>query len=263
MSAKGYLLAASLTTCLGFSSYALAQSDRIVADPLITSYSQDYGVTPKEAARRMAQLGKISDLEQRLQTEIPDQFGGLVVVHQPTFHVKVFLTEAPAVTLSRFTQDSMFEAVQGTRPLELLQSAQAEISERLQATGIQHESGIDIESSELNFYVLDATTSKTAAAGELASVPYANMIQVPGFIETTATIQGGRQVSGSTQNCTTGFNVVHATSGLRGVTTAGHCDNTLTYSGTTLAFQAELNQGSDDFQWNRHAASTYPNQIFI
>lgn len=79
----------------------------------------------------------------------------------------------------------MFEAVQGTRPLELLQSAQAEISERLEATVIQHKSGIDIESSELNFYVLDATTSKTAAAGELASVPYANMIQVPGFIETT------------------------------------------------------------------------------
>lgn len=71
LSAKAYLLAASLTTYLGFSSYALAQNERIVADPLITSYAQDYGVTPKEAARRMAQLGKISELEQWLQTENP------------------------------------------------------------------------------------------------------------------------------------------------------------------------------------------------
>lgn len=260
---KTCVLAAMLSACLGMAGQSTAQFRPPILDPVVASYAQDHGVSTSEAKRRLSQLEVISDLERRLIAEIPDQFGGLRVVHQPTFRVEVFLTHTPAAVLSRFTRDPMFEAVQTPRSLELLRSAQIELSERLHAAGVQHESGIEVEKAELDFYVLDTQKSAAIAVAELAAVPYANLRQVSGFIQTTATIQGGRQVSGSTQNCTSGFNVVHATSGLRGVTTAGHCDNTLSYSGTTLAFQGELNQGSDDFQWNRHASSTYPNQIYI
>lgn len=136
------------------------------------------------------------------------------------------------------------------------------MAERLQVLGIEHESGVDIESSEIRLYVNDVDKVRSLAAAELKAIPYVTVHHVPGFLETTATIYGGRSVIGSTQQCTTGFNVVNSI-GIRGVSTAGHCDNALNYSGTALAFQSELDAGSFDVQWNRHAGSTYPNQIYI
>lgn len=49
--------------------------------------------------------------------------------------------------------------------------------------------------------------------------------------------------------CTSGF-VFRTASGLRGIATAGHCDNALTDDGVALAFQAQHEGNNGDFQWH-------------
>lgn len=56
--------------------------------------------------------------------------------------------------------------------------------------------------------------------------------------------------------CTAGFTVRNISSGVRGISTAGHCENNLTYLDKPLAFQTEISlQGSVDLQW--HLASGF------
>jgi streptogrisin C len=69
------------------------------------------------------------------------------------------------------------------------------------------------------------------------------------------TIIGGRALS----SCTTGFNVVG--SSYRGTTTAGHCPNSLTYSGYSLTFMSEHEGNFGDLQWHRRSGATFPNQF--
>ena len=74
-------------------------------------------------------------------------------------------------------------------------------------------------------------------------------------------IDGGRYLS----TCTSGFTVTNA-AGLRGITTAAHCDNTQSIDaaeggGTALTFQAEKYGNGNDWQWHTLAGATTPNLI--
>ena len=69
---------------------------------------------------------------------------------------------------------------------------------------------------------------------------------------------GGLPIS----TCTTGFTVRNS-SGVRGVSTAGHCGNSQSLSGYSLTFRSERYSGSYDIQWHNASGHTYPNTIRV
>lgn len=244
-------LAAGLLCSLGL------QAQPAGGDPIAVSYAQTYRVPVSEAQRRMARVPAIAQLEQRLQRELPESFAGLYIEHLPTYRVVVRFTRTPKALLARYTKDPVFVAQLAPRPLELLRGAQEELSAQLSGAGVAFESGVDVKASRIDLYVLDTAAAAKRLSGLMAVADYIKVHQVPALMTTTAMV-GGNRVDGSTQSCTTGFNVFNAAREL-GVITAGHCDNALTYIGSpnvTLAYQNEQNGGSLDLQWNKQSGGT-------
>lgn len=248
-------LAAGLLCSLGL------QAQPAGGDPIAVSYAQTYRVPVSEAQRRLARVPAIAQLEQRLQRELPESFAGLYIEHQPAYRVVVRFTKTPKALLARYTKDPVFVAQLAPRPLELLRGAQEELAAQLSSSGVAFESGVDVKASQVNLFVLDTAAAAKRLSGLMAVADYIKVQKVPALMTPTA-IVGGNQVDGSTQRCTTGFNVFNAAREL-GVITAGHCDNALTYIGSpnvTLAFQSEQNGGSLDLQWNKQSGGTAQEQ---
>ena len=85
------------------------------------------------------------------------------------------------------------------------------------------------------------------------------MVQVASLSNPTADIFGGKALS----ECTSGFSVTDGTS--EGVTTAGHCENALTYNGTSLDFESgtpDLAPGPYDIQWHSTTSFTVRNLVY-
>jgi len=63
------------------------------------------------------------------------------------------------------------------------------------------------------------------------------------------------------EQTSSGFSVKNS-SGTKGITTAGHCDNSLSYEGTNLPFQGSLLGGSYDVQWHTAPGFTVRNLMY-
>jgi hypothetical protein len=63
-------------------------------------------------------------------------------------------------------------------------------------------------------------------------------------------------------DCTTGFTVRYS-NGSYGVTTAGHCPDSMSYNGTNLPLQQQVLQGSLDLQWHTTPGFTDDNWFSI
>lgn len=85
------------------------------------------------------------------------------------------------------------------------------------------------------------------------------VITVEALAEDTANIYGGLALS----TCTSGFLVQNGWWPFitKGITTAGHCPNTLSYNGSSLTFQSEKWTGSYDVQWHTASGYTVTNKI--
>lgn len=73
----------------------------------------------------------------------------------------------------------------------------------------------------------------------------AEVVLVERLAEPSANIYGGLALS----PCTSGFSVKNST-GTKGIVTAGHCDNNVSYSGTSLPYKGGSFTGSNDEQWH-------------
>lgn len=226
-------------------------------DPVAEATAQRYEISVSEAKYRLARIAEAGQLDRKLQLESSETFAGLYVQHQPSFQVIVKFTKLPAVSLAQYTSDPLYKAEQAPRSLEYLRAVQDEIGEQLLAAGIEFESGIDLETSGINVYVLHPKVARHHLAALLAVAGhFIRVHKTDTFMERTA-ISGGNQVSGTSQKCTSGFNVVDANREI-GILTAGHCDDALMYHSPSvqLAFQGEQDGGSYDVQWNKQSSGT-------
>lgn len=246
-----YFLTAILTTA-----YAQAPSDIITS-----SYSQRYSVTIPEAGRRLALIREASRLGMRLERERADTFAGLYVEHKPDFRIVVQFTGDAKTELATYIHDSAFISRSAPRSLELLLAVQAEVAEQLQQSGLEFESGLDLKNSEINVYVLDPALTSRRLQRILEITGFVNIHKTTGFPQTTA-LTGGNPVTGPTMICTSGFNVVETATRQLGLSTAGHCDDILTYQSPSVAliFQAEQDAGSYDIQWHKQPVTGTPEQ---
>jgi hypothetical protein len=92
--------------------------------------------------------------------------------------------------------------------------------------------------------------------GEVQLPDDVTVITINEMGELEADIYGGLALS----SCTSGFSVQNS-EGLRGITTAAHCPNSLSYNGSSLTFQSEILSGSYDIQWMRAPGFTVTNKI--
>lgn len=248
---------------------ASATANASGGDPVAVSYAQMHRVSLAEAKKRLARVPYIGQLDKQLQRELPDTFAGLYIENEPSYRVVVKFTKDAKTQLARYTSDPIFVAETAPHSLEFLLSAQEEIGQQLLKANIRFESGLDLSASAIDLSVRDPAVVSAHLAGFKSVKSFIRLNKAGNFIEPTSGLVGGAELSGPTQRCTSGFNVVN-TYYLLGVVTAGHCDNEVTYMtglSLPLAYRNEMAIGSYDVQWNSQTSSaawrTQSNEIRV
>lgn len=238
---------------------AITQNTKI--DPGIMEYARTYGVSLDEAKSRISKEDYAFEVGRRIEVNSPKTFAGIYIEHEPVFRVVVKFVGDAKTQLTKYTQDPLFVPQTAPRSLEVLLAAQADIADQLAKHGIDFTSGIDLKKSEVTLYVQDPAAVRRQFAIAFSVSPFIRVYKGSGSTELT-NISGGRRVIGQDPpSCTTGFNVFDGNREL-GITTAGHCDNSLTYASPRkrLVYQDESNGGSYDIQWNKQRTSSDPEQ---
>ena len=255
------LIALAITASSISANAQTPESPPTVVDPVSQSYATSYGVDLSEANRRLALLSKIVDLDARLRAQAGDSYAGLYVEHTPKFRVMVRFIGDAAANLRAVTSDPLFESQSAAVTLKSLETAHARVTDLLARLGIDFEGDVNVRANGVSIFTLNDGTARSALTSLLTAFPFLNLKQVSALPKRTATILGGKEATGTTIRCTTGFNVQNS-SAVRGTTTAGHCDNSIAVGGTSLTFQSERYTGSYDVQWHAKSGQTFPNQIY-
>lgn len=165
-------------------------------------------------------------------------------------------------TLSRYVAGGelvgLIDAVPAAFTLAQLHSDLAKIAR--DTAGLPLEGGIDVRSNRINIYVTSVEEFEASARRTGLRLPVAAQVHVLGSLSRPVlNIYGGLALD--TPFCTTGFSVYSNSTGMRGVTTAGHCDNSATYAGSNLPFQTESAGGAHDEQWHSAPDFTVRNWV--
>lgn len=240
------------------------------ADPLTRDagqYASAMGVDASEAMRRLKLQVHIGDLNARLTKNEPDSFGGLWVQHQPEYRVFALFTRGGEAKIQEYTAGGPLSGMVGTRTAKVtlteLVDARTQAARMAGRLGIAAHSAINILEGNAELYVLDAAHLDAALQKAAARLPdHVKVVQVPAFPKEATDIFGGLGLAGPSGSCTSGFSVQDS-SGNKGITTAGHCDNTgVTYMGSGLPFVSESWVDAFDIQWHTAPGFTVRNLIW-
>jgi hypothetical protein len=223
----------------------------------LETYAKDFSVSVEEAERRFAVIELARTLQAQLRDAEPNVFGGLWISHEPfevvvntlageqstiePYILKLGLTDAVRLETTGFTEDALYRH-------------QTALPDKVPA-GHEYGSGIDIRTGHVEVRV----GSSDVALFEEADLGPSVVVAVNDRIGIDGDIIGGLALSNS---CTSGF-TVHELDGTRGITTAGHCTNTVVYQGTNLPMIDEQFTGNTDAQWHFTPNIADPNQIRV
>lgn len=226
-------------------------------------YAKNYGVTVEEAYHRFELQDAAGNLDYLLTTKEADTFAGLWIEHIPEFKIVVLFTSdirGGEKLLAPYIEDnlvSITEVQSASASLAELRVEHQELLSSMKSIGIVADSGINLYKNQVELYVLDRNIVDTAVKNnKLELSENITVITVDSLAEPAYNIYGGLTING-----TTGFSVRHASTGTRGIATAGHLNNVQNYGGYNLPFQAEIYSGSCDVQWHTAPDFTVINQI--
>lgn len=232
-------------------------------------YAARFGVSAKEAKRRFALQAAAGNLDAQLSAKESATFAGLWLEHTPTFKVIVQFTGAAKPNIATYTQNKELAAIVEIRTAKVslvdLEKAQAKAFSSFSGTGIRIEAGINVQKNHVELYTLAQDRPSMAAKMDTTQMPaFVDLVTVPSLSQPVSEWFGGLTIRGANGKCTTGFSVKN-TSGVKGVITAGHCDNTMfdTFTGTglPLIFKGEKYGGNYEVQWHTLAGYTPVNKI--
>lgn len=221
------------------------------------SYAADFGVTEAEAVRRLGLQAPAGTLDERLAGHAG--FAGVYLVHTPDFRVVVNVADAAlrATALAAAAELGLADVVDvrsvrwSLRRLEAARSAARASADR---AGVRADSDVDVIANRAVLYVTDAAAA-TRAGVRVASP--AVVEQVAELAVDDADVYGGLALT----PCTSGFAVYDAY-GTAGITTAGHCSNTVSYNGTATTFKTQAWTGAYDIQWHTVPGYTVRNWVY-
>lgn len=224
-------------------------------------YAAEMGVPLAVAGARLANQQAIGEYAARLERRFPNQVAGIWLEHRPEYRVVIRLTRGSADLIRRADPLALPTAV-GVAPIQVRDDA-AQSGQALQAEldrlrpriarelpGVSSE--IDVRTGEI---VLLAEQVSAPTAGAVAGMRTAS--PAPLRFDTyngpagDHNIHGGKRLS----TCTSGFTVVHQTTGARGFITAAHCSNSQTYFQTATitypaVYQSGIRDSRHDVQWH-------------
>ena len=189
-------------------------------------------------------------------------FGRLWIEHKPDFHVDVLLTD-PTRDIDDYVAATglswSVEIRKATHSLEELEADAAEIVRNAGPGTRPFDLNVDVFRNVItleaaSFAALDSFLDSRS----LELLNTAEVVLVGSLSKPAANIYGGLALS----PCTSGFSVKNS-AGLKGIVTAGHCDNSVSYSGMSLPYEGGSFTGSNDEQWHTAPGFTVKNWLII
>jgi len=216
-------------------------------------YAAEYGVSMKEAARRLSLQDQAGELRAELEAKEAATFGDLYIEHEPTFRMVTMFTQGGEQTIQPYVAGTPLEDVVEVRQVDAtladLEAAQDEATSIYESKGVAFNSDIDVVQNRAEVYVRDEPKAQvrvqsTQLPEQVAEIPVDNLSTFEDAM------YGGRALS----TCTSGFTVRYD-SNTEGFLTAGHCrphpaDGGQYFQGTLMPFQQQDFQGSQDVQWH-------------
>lgn len=232
------------------------------------AYAKEFGVAPDEAARRIRVRAEQDEAVERLRAADRGRFAGLWIEHKPQFRIVVRLKgDAPAGPELVERAKGMaipVTFVTGAKTTEDEVLAKIRTSLRVFKTALPGLGGTDydVKTGEIVLYIHATGAAAESARGKAADLTKAvgNPVRVeilPAPMR-DQDVRGGAPISG----CTSAFVVVDGSSN-RGVVTAGHCNDTLSYAGydgtnTSMTLKAEMRDADRDLQWHTTPIAEIP-----
>ena len=258
------LILASLLTLVGCDHVAekghqiqvLADGEALYKDA--QEYAKDQSVSIDEAVERLAGQRDIGKFDTLLSLRESETYGGLWIQHKPEYKVIVNMTdelEKVYTYAQGVVPANLVEARKVKKSMRQLKDEQSEALNVTRTLGLPAESGIDVYQNRVNLQVLDKDKlDSLLSAARGLSIPEGVVItEVAGFSSA-----GQFQTYGGTNmsDCTAGFSV-RDSHGLRGISTAGHCQNSQSNAGVTMRLIHEWWSGSTDVQWHTSNGVTF------
>ena len=210
------------------------------------------GVDVSEAVRRLELQRAAGALESTLVQQEATHFAGLWLEQHPQFKVVVAFTRDGDSILKRYIAGTNLETVAEAR---VTTHTTVALRDQLRSLlwlareGIAN-LGTSVQENRIIVRVVSRAQLDQALTARGVELPAAaKVVLVPSLPKPAADIYGGLALDGG-DACTSGFGIEQWNTGERGVTTAGHCANSLTYAGSNLAFQSERVGGGHDEQWH-------------
>lgn len=225
-------------------------------------YASDWGLDLQEAIRRLDLQDPAGELEAALRRSESETFAGLWIQHAPDHRVVVRFTRNGQEKIQKYVAGGpladIVEVHDAKVSLADLEAAQRAADITVVRLGVPANSQVNVFENRVELYVTDQGQLETALEKAGARLPDSvQVIVVPKLMTLATDIYGGLALP----DCTSGFGVQNG-SGTKGITTAGHCSNAQSYSGTNLPFQAELDANEYDIQWHTAPGFTVWNLIW-
>ena len=188
----------------------------------------------------------IGELNAKLVKEESDTFARLWIQHKPNYRVIVRFTENGKATIQQYINNSpltgIIEVRNANANLNYLEEIQSHATQICNVLNISHYSSINIVENQVELYVIDPSDLYEEIKDANIVLPEnVNIIKVNELPQEIDHIYGGLEL----YDCTSGFSVIN-NSGIKGITTAGHCDDTQYYNGVELPFMAGTEGGDND-----------------
>lgn len=234
------------------------------------------GISLGEAVRRIQLQNKAVELAERLAKEDPEFGGAFIDRDRGNFRIKIARKGGPRG--GALTSDT--ELQQATDQVEVRYSAaelraeQQRLQAALQGAASFQGSAISYQDNSVTLYASDPAQLDREISGKgLTLAPFVKVQRESFKVGREASVYGGLSVRGPTTTnsagqtianfCQTGFAVIDY-SGIRGITTAEHCDKPLVLSGTGQSMGTVINAkfgGPLDVRHYRNASDTYTNSV--
>lgn len=258
------LLAASAV--LVFSQGVAAQTPSVekqqvqaVIDAYNVAYADLLGVSVPEAVAYQGKVAEALALNASLRSRA--DYLGFRIAPGAVFSATFQFTGDGRAALAGLTADPAFATRQVQFAPSAVQQALDAVTAALRSLTQGHTLYFDDRTETLKLHVFPGSPARTLLSTLRLTIPI-EIVEDGMVAQVTADLEGGRPVTSSTENLTSGLSVSH-TDGRRGITTAGHAPNSgVAFEGTIIPYAGEL-YGTRDLQWHSGSGHTYTPHVWV
>lgn len=213
------------------------------------------GISVGEATSRLRQTTNAARFVRRMQEKFPERFAGAVVeIVNGNPKIVVYHTgEGPleGVQIEPSAQSSI-EQREAKISKGQIKKIGKDLSDDLAALGITADVAVSAPLNKIRILARDPSAVRAAVSeGRIQLPAIATVEQFDGIVTTIGNIGGGYAANTTSMGCTTGFTITRTSVAERGITTAGHCDNSMRVSDNYGSTYSSAGQASTVYrqQW--------------